>query len=134
MPQARNANEQLVVDFFETLSSGEIENIRTYIDDDTTWEPVIRDMLGAGVHKGNAICDEFLAPVRGMFQPGEPKVHVDTLVSSDDTVMCETRGVGTLKNGKVYNNRYAWLFRIRNGRIKTVREYFDSNYVLRLLG
>ncbi|MCY1549309.1 SnoaL-like domain protein [compost metagenome] len=130
MTQATNANEQLVLDFFTTLSSGDLNALREYIDPDTTWTPMIENVPGAGTHTGAAICDEFLAPVRGLFVDGDPKVHVDSLVSSGDKVMCETRGIGKLRNGRGYNNLYAWAFVIRDGRIKTIREYMDSHYVM----
>ncbi|MNN90662.1 SnoaL-like domain protein [compost metagenome] len=91
---------------------------------------MIENVPGAGTHTGKAICEEFLAPVRGLFADGDPKVLVDSLVSSGDKVMCETRGVGKLRDGRAYNNLYAWAFVIRDGRIKAIREYMDSHYVM----
>jgi ketosteroid isomerase-like protein len=127
---AANANEQLVLDFFTTLSTGDLEKLATFIDPDTTWTPMIENVPGAGTHTGKAICEEFLAPVRGLFVDGDPKVHVDSIVSSNNQVMCETRGVGKLRDGRSYNNLYAWAFQIRDGRIKAIREYMDSHYVV----
>lgn len=129
------SNEQLVREFFAVLSSGDLEKLRTYIGVDTTWEPkVSKDLPGSGVHVGNDIVDKFIGPVRGLFVPGDPKVHVDSVVASGDMVMCETRGVGTLQNGTEYNNVYAWAFLIKGGRIKAIREYMDSAYVVKLFG
>lgn len=130
MTSAANANEQLVLDFFTTLSRGNLEELSTFIDPDTTWTPMLENVPGAGTHTGAAICEAFLAPVRGLFVDGDPKVHVDSIVSAGDKVMCETRGVGTLRNGRTYNNLYAWAFIIKEGRIKTIREYMDSHYVM----
>ena len=128
-------NEQLVREFFAVLSSGDLEKLRSYIDADTTWEPkVSKDIPGSGVHTGNDIVDKFIGPVRGMFEPGDPKVHVDSVVASGDKVMCETRGVGKLQSGAEYNNVYAWAFVIKGGRIKAIREYMDSAYVAKLFG
>ena len=73
---AQNANEQLVLDFFEVLSSGHLEKLRQFYHDKSTWEPKVKDIAGAGKHVGMDIIDKFLAPVRGMFNPGDPKVHV----------------------------------------------------------
>lgn len=130
MIKATNANEQLVLDFFATLSSGDLVTLDGYFDPDTTWTPMIENVPGAGTHTGKAICEEFLGPVRGLFVDGDPKVHVDSIVSSGDMVMCETRGIGTLRSGRAYNNLYAWAFVIREGRIKAIREYMDSHYVM----
>lgn len=127
---ATNENEQLVLDFFTTLSTGDLQKLATFIDPDTTWTPMIENVPGAGTHTGKAICEEFLAPVRGLFVDGDPKVHVDSIVSSGSKVMCETRGVGKLRSGRSYNNLYAWAFQIEGGRIKAIREYMDSHYVM----
>ena len=37
--KAANADEQLVLDFFEVLSSGDLEKLRTFYHDDSVWEP-----------------------------------------------------------------------------------------------
>ena len=74
--QAKNANEQLVLEFFEVLSSGDLEELRRFYHDQSVWEPKVKDIAGAGKHVGMDIIDKFLAPVRGMFNPGDPKVHV----------------------------------------------------------
>lgn len=129
------SNEQLVREFFAVLSSGDLENLRTYIDNDTTWEPrVSKELPGSGIHTGNDIIDKFIGPVRGMFAPGDPKVQVGSVVAGGDMVMCETRGIGKLKDGTVYDNVYAWAFVIKHGRIKAIREYMDSAYVVKLFG
>ena len=48
--------------------------------------------------------------------------------------MCESRGMGTLRDGRPYNNRYAWSIDVRDGRIFAIREYMDSHYVATLFG
>jgi ketosteroid isomerase-like protein len=131
--QAANQNEQIVLDFFATLSSGDLEKIRATLHPEATWTPQVKDVPGAGVHRGrDTIVDEFLAPVRGLFKPGDPKVHVDTLCSKGTTVMCETRGQGTLADGRPYNNLYAWAIEIKDGKVYALREYMDSHYVMSL--
>jgi uncharacterized protein len=72
--------------------------------------------------------------VRGLFVAGDPKTTVDRMVSTGDTVMCESRGSGKLRDGRAYNNRYAWSIDVRDGRIFAIREYMDSHYVATLFG
>ena len=64
---AQNANEQLVLDFFEVLSSGDLEALRAFYHEHSVWEPKVKNIAGAGKHVGMDIIDKFLAPVRGMF-------------------------------------------------------------------
>jgi len=128
-------NEQLVIDFFETLSSGDLEKLRPLFHKDATWQAMARDIPGAGKHEGrDHIVDEFLAPIRGMFEPGDPKIEIQTIISKGPLVATETLGLGRLKNGKEYNNKYCWMIEIKDGKIFYLREYMDSHYVMGLVG
>ncbi|MFB0612031.1 nuclear transport factor 2 family protein [Aurantiacibacter poecillastricola] len=134
MVQAANDKEQLVLDFFEVLSSGDLEKLRGFYHDKSTWEPKVKDIAGSGRHVGMDIIDKFLAPVRGMFEPGDPKVHVQTMFSAGDFVCVESRSTGKTADGKVYENDYCWVFEVRDGKIDAMREYMDSHYTAKLFG
>lgn len=134
MPAAASENEQLVIDFFTTLSTGDLEAVRKRLHPDASWTPMVKDIPGAGRHQGrDVIVDDFLAPVRGMFEPGDPKVEIDNIFSKGPLVACETRGVGRLKNGKEYRNVYCWIFEIKDGLVFAIREYMDSHHVASLV-
>lgn len=128
-----NAEEKTVVEFFDTLSSGDLEALRALLHPDASWTPTAKDIPGAGVHHPrDAIIDEFLAPVRGMFKPGDPKVHISNIVSSGDRVMVESRSLGTFTDGREYDNLYAWAFDLKDGKVWKIREYMDSLYIHKL--
>jgi len=128
----RNDNERAVVDFFAALSSGDLQRLAAYLHADLSWTAMIVEIPGAGRHEGrDKILNEFLGPVRGAFAPGDPKVHIDSMISSGDLVMTETHATGKRADGKDYFNRYAWAFELRDGKIAHVREYMDSLYVAR---
>lgn len=130
-----NENERLVLEFFATLSTGDLERVRALLHDEVTWIPQVRDIPGAGVHAGKkGVVDEFLAPVRGMFAAGDPKTTVNTIASKGPLVLVESVGLGKLADGRAYENRYAWAVEVRDGRIFAIREYMDSFYVARLFG
>ena len=135
---AQNADEQLVLDFFDVLSSGDLEKLRGFYHDASVWEPKVKDIAGAGKHVGMDIIDKFLAPVRGMFHPGDPKIHVHAMFSRVDQsggwVCVESNSTGTTMDGKVYDNDYCWVFEIANGKIDAMREYMDSHYTAKLFG
>ena len=135
MVRADNDNERTVLEFFRILSTGDIEAIRATLHDEVSWEPMVKDIPGAGVYRGKkGVCDDFLAPVRGMFVPGDPKTTVNTILSKGSLVMCESRGLGKLPDGRTYDNRYAWAVEVKDGKIFAIREYMDSHYVARLFG
>ena len=131
---AKNANEQLVLDFFVGLSSGDLDNIRPFLTDESVWQPMVKDIPGAGEYQGNQIIDDFLGPVRGMFNEGDPKVFVKALMSDGDMVAVESWSLGELPDGREYRNDYAWIFRLKDGKIARLHEYMDSHYVARLFG
>ena len=127
-------NERLVRVFLETLSSGDLEALRPQIHPDGSWEATGKSIPGAGITRGrDKIIDELLAPIRGMFEPGDPKIKILRVFSRDEWVAAETEAYGKLKNGKSYENRYAWIFEIRDGLVYAVREYMDTGYILQQL-
>ena len=67
------------------------------------------------------------------FREGDPKVHVDSIVSAGDFVMAETRGSGARADGHPYHNVYAFAFEMRDARILNAREYMDTLYAARFL-
>ncbi len=130
MGDLEERNEQLVRTFFETLSTGDLERVRPMLHEDATWTVMASGIPGAGEKKGrNVIIDEFLAPVRGIFEDGDPKVSVVNVISKGRLVAAETRGVGRLKSGTPYNNVYSWMIEVDDGKIRALREYMDSYYV-----
>jgi ketosteroid isomerase-like protein len=134
MGDSEEHNERLVRTFFETLSSGDLERLRPLLHEDATWTVMATGIPGAGEKRGrNVIIDEFLAPVRGIFEDGDPKVSVVNLISKGPLVAAETRGAGRLKSGKPYNNVYSWMIEIEADKIRALREYMDSYYVSTLM-
>ncbi|MEI9852188.1 MAG: nuclear transport factor 2 family protein [Sphingomonas sp.] len=131
---AKNASEQAVLDFFTALSTGNLDLLRPFLTPESVWEPMVRDIPGAGQYVGDAIIDVFLGPVRGAFAPGDPKVHPQTIFSDGEMVACESYSDGKLADGREYYNRYAWVFTVRDGKVLRVNEYMDSHYIARLFG
>jgi ketosteroid isomerase-like protein len=124
-------NEQLVRDFFATLSTGDLEALRALIHRDGSWEVMSTAVPGAGLTAGgDAVIDDFLKPVRGMFAPGDPKIDVKRTFAAGDLVCAETEATGELSNGNHYHNRYAWVIEIQDGQVCHLREYMDTAYIM----
>jgi uncharacterized protein len=127
-----NAAEQRGCDvvrvFFTALSDGDLEALRTMLHPDATWE-VMRAAPGERLAVGrDAIIDDFLAPVRGRFAAGDPKVTVRTLIAAGGLVAAETQADGTMLDGSEYHNRYAWMIELDGSAVLAVREYMDTAY------
>ena len=124
-------NEQIVRNFFKVLSTGELENIRKTLHADASWTPMVKNVPGAGVHAPrDVIVVKFLAPVRGLFEDGDPKTTIDNIFAKGNVVCVESRGRGKLRNGKIYDNQYCWVIEVKDGLVWKIREYMDSHYVM----
>jgi len=137
MADAETKNEKLVRRFFdEALNTGDLEKIRFFFHPDATWTPMAKTGIpGAGVHRGRkGIVDEFLAPVRGLFVDGDPKNSIENMFGKDVFVLVETHGTGRFRNGRDYDNRYAWIIEIRDDMIFAIREYMDTAYIASITG
>lgn len=127
--------ETVVRQFFDRLNAEDLEAVRALLTEEAAWLPQARDMPGAGEYRGrDVVVDEFLRPIRGLFQPGSPSNRILSLAVNGGLVLCETHGTGFLGDGRPYDNRYAWAFEVRDGRIAEIREYLDSYYIIRLFG
>jgi hypothetical protein len=135
MVTADTESERIVMKFFETLSTSDFDRIRELIHDDATWEAMVKDIPGVGVHRGKkGIVDDFLMPIRGMFAPGDPKVHLTSMASKGSLVICESTGKGKVADGRPYDNLYCWAIELKDGKIYRLREYMDSLYISKLFG
>jgi ketosteroid isomerase-like protein len=125
--------QQTVLSFFERLNAEDLEGVRALLTHDAAWLPQARDIPGAGEYRGrDVIVDEFLRPVRGLFAAGSPRNRIVSMASDGPLVLLETHGTGWLKDGRPYDNRYAWAFEVRDGKVAEIREYLDSAYIARL--
>ena len=129
--KAETANEKLVELFIDCLNREDLDGLRPILHPDATWKPMTTSNIpGAGGHHGHkGIIDEFLRPVRGLFEGKDPQNVIHSLFSKGDMVAAETHGTGKLKNGKIYDNRYAWLIEVKDGRIFAIREYMDTAFI-----
>ncbi len=135
MVQTNDTSEQVVRRFFALLNAEDLEGIRSLLTEDAAWLPMAKDMPGAGEYRGrDVIVDEFLKPIRGLFAKGSPSNRIVSLAANGSLVLVETHGTGQLKDGRPYDNRYAWGFEIRDGRVAELREYLDSHYIVGLFG
>jgi ketosteroid isomerase-like protein len=89
----------------------------------------------AGTYEGRAAVIDFLATAMGqLFAPGTQKFTFGDVLADGETAILEwnVTGVGAA-TGLRYDNDYCGVFTIREGRIRAVREYFDTDHVRRVL-
>ena len=117
MSDSETRNEELVREFFATLSTGDLEALRPLLHPDGSWEVMGLTIPGAGLTEGRDAV-------------GDPKVHVKRLFSNGGLVAAETEAIGKLRNGNAYHNRYAWIIEIKDDQVCHLREYLDTAYIM----
>jgi uncharacterized protein len=117
---ATATHHQIVREFLAALSKGELaEDMLTA--DFSGWT-----VLSGPV--GKATYQRAFTVFARIFREG-PTPTIHSLTAEEDRVVAEFRSNGTLLNGDTYQNDYLFLFRIRDGRIAYVGEYFNADIV-----
>ena len=115
--------------FFEALGTGDFAKIGAFFTDDSVW--MVNDVArGLPSQRGRkAIIDDFLQPIReGLFEPGDPKVEIRSMIGEGSRVAVETTARGTLRNGNHYENQYVFIIEVAGDTVRFLREYMDSDY------
>ena len=128
MPDVPSDPKDVLRRFFDALSTGDFAAIGEFFTDDSVW--MVNDVArGFPAQRGRAIIEDFLQPVReGLFEPGDPKIEVRSMIGEGDWVAAETTGRGMLRNGNHYENCYVFIAQIEGDKVKFLREYMDSAY------
>jgi ketosteroid isomerase-like protein len=123
-------NKKLASDFFARFSSNDIDGaLDTMTDDATWWIAGKPDRLSsAGLYSKDKIARLFYHMV-GQLKDGL-KMTVKGMIAEGDLVAIELESYGELLNGRIYNQQYHMVIKIRDGKISEVREYLDTQHVL----
>lgn len=126
-------NKQLMRDIFAEFAQGQSARFVDSMADDFSWT-----MLGttawSGTYGGKRAVLEVLLPALRAKMEGRIKTKAHRFHADGDYVVVEASGDNLTKAGKPYNNDYCFVFRLSDGRLRTVTEYFDSELVTAALG
>ena len=93
MPDVPSDPKDVVRRFFATLGTGDFAAVGEFFDDDSVWQvnDVARGLPAQRGRKG--IIDDFLQPIReGLFEPGDPKIEIRSMIARGPRVAAETTG------------------------------------------
>jgi ketosteroid isomerase-like protein len=122
-------NAQLARAFFQRFNDNDVAGAVELLADDATWWLAGKpDKLpGVGLLSRAQIVDVFRRMTAQL--PEGLRMTVKGTVAEGDHVAVEVESHGKLKNGRVYENQYHLLMRIRGDKIAAVKEYYDSHHV-----
>jgi ketosteroid isomerase-like protein len=122
-------SKKIATSFLEGFWSGEPEKSLALCSDDAVWtfQKSLRSPRYASVPDAVEWLNETLI---SEFDPDSGyTVEVHSAISDGEEAAVEYTARGTTKRGEAYENNYLVRFTVKNGKIVSVRPYFDTNYV-----
>lgn len=116
-------NKKVVVRLMEAFSAGKMDEVLGLLDESATWW-VAGNFPLSGTRDKRAFA-ELVGGLGGTVE-GAIKLTPKAFTCDGDRVAVEAESYATLKNGRVYNNHYHFLFEVRGGKVQKVREYLDT--------
>jgi ketosteroid isomerase-like protein len=112
-------NRQVVVKFVKAQTEREGRVDESLVTDDCTWWV---EGLGTLTLKEQREIVEKVRPHMKTFYQLTPT----NTVAEGDQVVAEVSGQAVMKDGRIYKNRYVMIFKLRSGRIGSIKEYYDT--------
>ncbi|NKM94289.1 nuclear transport factor 2 family protein [Rhizobium leguminosarum] len=127
-------NKRVVREFCDHFRKSNAEGLIDAMTDDATWWVNGKPHLFPS--SGTKTKEEAAKMFRNMLSAYTDglDMRIVSIIGEGDIVAAETRSHAITKTGKVYENEYAFLFTIRDGKVAKVREYTDLLHVMELFG
>lgn len=118
-------NKAVVEHFFELMNEANPEKMMAELTDDFLFESMLQKPAAFNF---TWPAEVFTAASANMSsQMVKPlKIWIVSMMGEDDKVAVEAKSYGEMKSGKLYENAYHFLFKLRDGKICNVREYSCS--------
>lgn len=120
-------NKDIVASFMEVFSKGDVDAILSYLSESATWW-VGGTIDGISGTKNKTEFGEMLTGLAASTKTGAIKLTPLAWTAEGNRVAVETESYSELKNGRVYNNLYHFVFEIRDGKIERIKEFLDTEH------
>ena len=118
-------NKKIIENYFELMNAGDDRGMLEYLTDDFLFESMLQKPKALNFTWPK---EHFASAARLMSeQMNKPlKIWIISTMGEDDKVAVEAQSYGEMKSGKLYENVYHFLFKLRDGKIYSAREYSCS--------
>lgn len=128
------ANKQTVLDFLGHYAAGRYDAALAMLAPDSRWWlPGHPEEFPAAGWVDKATVEKRLASNLKLL-PNGLEITTGAITAEGDRVAIEAESKATLVNGRLYHNRYHFLFVLRDGSIVAVKEYLDTLHAKEALG
>ena len=125
-------NKQLLQEIFSEMSKGNTKPFVESLADDVRWTLTGSTKWSKTYDGLESVRTELLSPLFANFADQYTSV-AHRFIAEDDFVVVECKGRVNTKSGMPYNNTYCYIFRVVEGKVKEITEYFDTELVAKVL-
>lgn len=118
-------NRRIVEAFYEANNRGDMDAFLALLGDDLTWTNIGTTKYSGTFEGKRNVIENLFGLVFGQLKAGI-RATVDNVIAEGDFVAVQLRGEAETKDGRPYNGTYCHVFRIRDGLIRDVTEYLDT--------
>ena len=128
------STRQVVAEYVAALQRGDVEARRAHWAPDATWT-LRGDLPVAGTWTGpDEIFDGFLAQViETLDLSAGVSQTLHRIIADGEYAVAEWTSRARARNGTPYENDYAVVFHVVDGKIRSAREFTDTSYMKRVL-
>lgn len=121
------ANREIVRRAFDAWQHGSGAIIDVFAPD-MVWRIEGHSLASKAYPNRRAFIDEVLAPFGARFATGEAfrPIKIRSVHADGDTVIVVWDGRGVANDGRRYENSYAWIMRLADGKVVDGTAFYDS--------
>ena len=117
-------NKKIATELLEDFSRGNMDGVLNAMAESSTWW-VAGNLPQLSGTKTKQEMAELFKSLGSLFPKGL-KITVDSAIAEGDRVAVEAHSYGEAGTGRIYQNKYHWLFEVKNGKVQAVKEYMDT--------
>lgn len=119
-------NKQVIRDFFDALTSGNMDGALALCHDDVEWTIIGDTPVSKTFHGHKGVAEDLMGEVAQAIKEEDGlQVDIIEMIAEGDKVVCRAQGTITGNHGP-YNSTYCHVFTVRDGKIASDMEYLDT--------
>jgi ketosteroid isomerase-like protein len=124
-------NKALIQQAFAKWAGGDADAVFSLLADDVHWTVIGSTPVSRSYKSKREFLEGAVQPLTAQLAtPIEPTVL--DVIAERDKVAVQWDGRASAKNGKPYNQRYCWIMRLEQGRVREGVAYLDTELISQL--
>lgn len=124
-------NAQLVSDIFDEVAAGNATPFWDACHDDLVWRTIGQGSWSGEFVGKKTIADEIFRPLGRVLV--ERATIPTRIIDGGEVVVVQARGRNLTRDGRRYDNDYAFVIHFKDGKIARYEEYCDTDLIARVL-